>query len=170
MAKADDYGPVSFRNFSPRRAFQFPGALANPFASETAGSASGSVTEPMFSGARYVADQARRVFEPAAKAETGEQIVLNDDNAETYVAETLFEADIDEQQQLVVDMNPLWDPALFDVMPFIFDRTGRTQWEDFHGTGLVFPGATTGTVVPEPTTGALLALGLAVLAVRRRRA
>jgi hypothetical protein len=169
-AQSQDYGPISFRNFTPRRAIQFPLAITNALAPSESGGA-GSVLDPMFSGARYVADQARRVFDPAAKTESNE-IVLAEDNMETYVAETLFEAPIDEQQQLVVDLTPLWDPNLFDVIPFIFDKTAHTQWEDFHGAGLAFPAVlpTPGPVVPEPATGGLLALGLVALALRRPRA
>jgi hypothetical protein len=76
------------------------------------------------------------------------------------------------QPQLVVDLNPLWDPNLFDVLPFIFDRTGRTQWDDAHGSsiGIAAPPQTAGPVVPEPATGGLFAFGLAALALRRNRA
>jgi len=161
----EEIGPISFRNFSPRRPIQF--SLPNLH-----GALSESGLEPMFAGARYVVDQAKRVAEFDVKADENEQIVLNEDSVESYVAETLFEAAIeDAQQQLVVDLSPLWDQSVFGVIPDLIDRTAFTMWDDFHGTGLVFPqGPPPGNVIPEPATGGLLAIGLAALAMRRKRA
>ena len=59
---------------------------------------------------------------------------------------------------------------MFDVIPDLIDRTG------IHAVGrfprhAVFPhGPPPGTVIPEPATGGLLAIGLAALAMRRKRA
>jgi hypothetical protein len=158
----EEIGPISFRHFSPRRPIQF--SLPNLHGLSESG------LEPMFAGARYVVDQAKRVAEFDLKADENEQIVLNEDSVETYVAETLFEAAIDDpQQQLVVNLTPLWDPSVFDVIPDLIDRTGFTMWDDFHGTGLVFPqGPPPGNVIPEPATGGLLAIGLSALAMRRK--
>jgi PEP-CTERM motif len=175
-AATDDVGPISFRNFAPRRPIQYALPLGIGIGQ---GAASQSALEPMFSGARYLAEQAKRAFEAKTKdsndAESkSDQIVLNDDNVQTYVAETLFEAPMDEPQpQLVVDLTPLWDPNLFDVMPFIFDRTARTMWDDAHGTSVAIappPHTNPGPVVPEPATGALFAFGLVAFALRRNRA
>jgi hypothetical protein len=158
---ADEIGPSSFRNFQPRRSIQL--SLPNG-----QGALSNSAFEPVFAGARYLADQAKSVVEFEFKADDGgEQIVLNEDSVETYVAETLFEASIDEPQ-LVVDLTPLWDPAVFDVIPELIDRTAFTMWDDFHGNRVKFGAPPTGVVIPEPATGGLLAIGLATLALRRR--
>jgi hypothetical protein len=156
--------PVSFRNFAPRRPIQF----ALPHAQSVVAP---SAVEPMFAGARYVADQARRdpVPEPdvAAPAEPKDEIVLAEDNSAKYVAETIFETPIEGTgPQLVADLRPLWDPNLFDVIPELIDRTGFTMWDDFHGTSVRF-GPPVSNVIPEPATGALLAIGLAALAIRR---
>lgn len=162
----EEIGPISFRNFKPRRPIQFSLPIGQ-------GALSESTLEPVFAGARYVVDQAKRVVEFDFKADDGDkQIVLNEDSVESYVAETLFEASSeDPQQQLAVDLTPLWDPSVFDVIPDLIDRTGFTQWDDFHGTGVRFPSGTApGNVIPEPATGGLLAIGLAALALRRKRA
>ncbi len=154
--------PISFHHFAPRRAIQFPVAIAQAVALETG-------VDTVFSGARYLADQAKRVFELDVENEpSGEQIVLNEDGVENYVAETVFDVSAVEPQ-LVVDLTPLWDPSVFDVIPGLIARGGASQWDDFHGTGVILRGAPAPPVViPEPTTGALLAVGLGALALRRR--
>jgi hypothetical protein len=161
----EEIGPISFRHFAPRRPIQFSLPVGQ-------GALSESGLESVFAGARYLVDQAKRVVEFDFKADDGgKQIVLNEDSVETYVAETLFEAPIDDPEpQLVVDLTPLWDPSVFDVIPDLIDRSGFTQWDDFHGTGVRFPSGTAapGNVIPEPATGGLLAIGLAALAMRRR--
>jgi PEP-CTERM motif len=165
----DDYGPISFRSFAPRRPIQYALPLGIGVGQN---GASHSLLEPMFSGARYLAGQAKRVFEPKANENSGNEIVLNEDNVPTYVAETLFEAQMeDPQPQLVVDLNPLWT-AEFNVMPELFDKTARTMWDDAGGAGYAIapPPQQPGTVIPEPATGGLFALGLAALALSRKRA
>lgn len=159
----DEIGPISFRNFRPRRPIQFALPVGQAAFSE-------SGLESVFAGARYVVDQAKRVVAFDFQANDDKQIVLNEDDVENYVAETLFEASIEgDPQQLVVDLIPLWDPSVFDVIPALIDRTAWTQWDDFHGTSLP-TGSGPGTVIPEPAPGALLAIGLAALAIRRKRA
>ena len=161
----DSYGPVSFRNFAPRRPMQVPLHLVHAIF-DTNSSAGDTV---VFSGARYLAEQSKRVFDFDAKANEDNQIVLAaDDGVEDYVSENVFGTAGDEVQ-LKVDLLALWDPALFDVIPGLIARDGWSQWDEFHGIG---PGQKPRqpVIVPEPTTGALLALGLGALALRRRTA
>ncbi|HKA15039.1 MAG TPA: PEP-CTERM sorting domain-containing protein [Myxococcota bacterium] len=163
-----EIGPTSFRNFAPRRPLQFPIAIAHAVLSETS-------VDPVFAGARYLANEARRVFEvkdDKAHVKSDDQIVLAEDGVQRYVAETLFDQSTD-QTQLVVDFTPLWDPAVFDIIPGLINRMGYQQWDDFHGTSVITVPPASGTApqtpVPEPATGALVALGLAALAAKRRR-
>jgi PEP-CTERM motif-containing protein len=155
----ENYGPLSFHNFSPRRPFEVPNLAHAVFESD-------AVDTIVFSGARYIAEQSKRVFEPDAKAKDDAIVLASNDGAQDLVAETLFGAAGDEVQ-LKVDLTPLWDPAVFDVIPGLIARHGWTQWDEFHGIGPTH-GPRTPIVVPEPTTGALLALGLGALALRRR--
>ena len=146
---------ISFRNFAPRRPLQFPLAIAHAVLADTN-------VDPVFAGARYLANETRGVLD--VKTDKAE------DSVQSYVAETLFDQSTD-QTQLVVDLTPLWDPAVFDIIPGLINRMGYQQWDDFHGTSLRVPRGTAPAQtppVPEPATGALVALGLAALAVRRR--
>ncbi|TMA34569.1 MAG: PEP-CTERM sorting domain-containing protein [Deltaproteobacteria bacterium] len=157
---------ISFRNFAPRRPLQFPLAIAHAVLADTN-------VDPVFAGARYLANETRGVLDvktDKAEVKTDDQIVLAEDSVQSYVAETLFDQSTD-QTQLVVDLTPLWDPAVFDIIPGLINRMGYQQWDDFHGTSLRVPRGTAPAQtppVPEPATGALVALGLAALAVRRR--
>ena len=160
----EEIGPISFRNFSPRRPIQF--SLPNVH-----GALSESGLQPMFAGARYIVDQAKRVAEFDFKADENEQIVLNEDSVESYVAETLFEAQIEDPQHLlVVDLDSALGPVRVRRDPRR-DRSHRIhEWDDFHGTSSSRIGPPPGNVIPEPATGGLLAIGLAALAMRRKRA
>jgi len=162
--KAEEaYGPISFRNFAPRRPLQMPLNLAHAVFDNN------GIDTAVFSGARYLVEQSKRVFEVDAKKSDDDQIVLAaNDGVEDYVSESMFGAASDEMQ-LKVDLTPLWDPAIFDVIPGLIARNGWTQWDDFHGLGSGHR-ARPPTVVPEPATGALLAFGIGALALRRRTA
>jgi len=159
----DSYGPISFRNFAPRRPLQIPLHLVHAvFENNNAGDT------VVFSGARYLAEQSKRVFELDAKANDDDEIVLAaNDGVEDYVSENVFGTAGDEVQ-LKVDLLALWDPAIFDVIPGLITRNGWSQWDEFHGIGPGH-GPRRPVIVPEPTTGGLLAFGLGALALRRRR-
>ena len=159
----DSYGPISFRNFSPRHPFNVPLHMAHAIFENEA------VDTVVFSGARYLAEQSKRVFELDTKVNDDQIVLASNDGAADYVAETLFGAAGDEVQ-LTVDVTPLWDPAIFDVIPGLIARNGWSQWDEFHGIGGSGNGRRPPVVVPEPTTGALLAFGLGALALRRRTA
>lgn len=160
----ETYGPLSYRSFAPRRPLQVPLHLAH--AALDGASASDAV---FFSGARYLAEQSKRVFDFDPKAANVEnQIVLaRQDGAPTSVAGSLFSGAPDTVQ-LRVDLKPLWDPGRFDIIPGLVARNGWQQWDDFHGLGLPI-NPRQAAVIPEPATGGLLALGLGALALFRRR-
>jgi hypothetical protein len=158
----DSYGPISFRNFSPRHPLNVPLHLAHAVFESNA------VDTIVFSGARYIADQSKRVFEVDTKAKDDQIVLASNDGAQDLVSETLFAAAGDEVQ-LTVDLTPLWDPSVFDVIPGLLVRNGWSMWDDFHGTGAGPRTPLPSPVVPEPSTGALLAFGLGALALRRRR-
>jgi hypothetical protein len=159
---------ISFRNYRPRRLVQFP-------VPRGAAPVSDATREAVFAGARLAIDPAKPVVVSEANVSAGgDDIVLaQEDGVEDYVAETLFgDPATDGTMQLVVDLTPVWE-GRFDAIPALIDRSGYSQWDDFHGTGvLLLSGAVVppGGVIPEPASGGLLAIGLAALALRRKHA
>src|SRR5262245_36278107 len=120
----DETDPIAFRNFAPRRPIQYALPSARAAASPELRA------EPAFAGARLLPDEPRRDLPVDVAAVGGDnEIVLAQDNVESYVAETLFEAPIDDPQpRLVVDLSQLWDSSLFDIIPDLIDRSAFTQW------------------------------------------
>ena len=165
VAPSEVAGPVALPNLESAR---LPLIGARAFAS--AAIPDMSTLDPLFAGARYLAREAQQMFgQLQARAEEDETIVLEEDGVEDYVTDTLFEQPPDEPV-LAVDLSPLWDPSLFDVIPGLIARDGYSQYDDFVGTGNAVGGAPVAPViVPEPETGALVAIGLIALALRASR-
>ena len=159
----ETYGPLSFRGFAPRRPLQVPHLVHAALDGTTI-----AVDTVVFSGARYIAEQSQRVFEADAEQPDEENAIVlaANDSVEEYVSESLFSG-AGDTVQLRVDLQPLWDPARFDIIPGPIARNGWQQWDDFHGVNMSL-NPRRPIAIPEPTTGALLALGLGALALHRR--
>ena len=94
-------------------------------------------------------------------------MLAREDADEDYVSDAMFDQSVD-RPVLTVDLTPLWDPAIFDRIPATISKTGFTQYDDFHGNGVDLLRSAPPSAIPEPQTGALLALGLAAFALRHR--
>ena len=86
-------------------------------------------------GARYIAEQAKRVFEFDPRPRRRRADRAGRRRRRGYVAETVFDVTMDETQ-LEVDLTQLWDPGRFDVIPGVIGSSVASQWDDFHGTSL----------------------------------
>ena len=118
--------------------------------------------EALFAGRRYRAQESQRISSlPSFPSSQGDTIVLDDIDA--FVSDNVFDDPLDPT--LVADTAGIWDPALFDIIPPLVPIDGQSQFDDFAGDNNDDPTP----VVPEPRTGALLALGLAVMAIHKRR-
>jgi len=165
-AESETIGADTFRSFAPARPPLLP-----PRAIARAALPDASLLEPLFSGARLLAQEAQRVFDLPQVAAAGEEDIAleEEDVVEEYVADTLFDESV-EQPVLAVDLTPLWDPVVFDVIPPSILRDGYSMYDDFHGGSVRFSGPPPAPfVVPEPETSALLVLGLIALALRAQR-
>jgi len=117
--------------------------------------------EALFMGREYRAPESQRISSlPSFPSSQGDTIVL--DEVDAFVPDNVFDDALDSA--LVADPTPIWDPLLFDIIPPLIPLEGQSQFDDFAGDD---PDRRT-PIVPEPRTGALLALGLALLAARKR--
>jgi hypothetical protein len=89
-------------------------------------------------------------------------IVLDD--VDVLLTDTLFKDAL--QPGVVADATVIWDPNLFDVIPNPTGPGGSNQYDDFAGQGS-FDQALP-PIIPEPSTGSLVALGFLGLALRVR--
>ena len=86
------------------------------------------------------------------------------DDVDTFVADQFFKDLL--KPTFVADRGKIWDPDIFDVIPPLFPIGNDNRFDDFPDVGIDPSG---GTVVPEPGTGLLRALGITALAWSRRR-
>jgi hypothetical protein len=120
--------------------------------------------EQLFMGSLYRADVGTRLTRFATFPRSrGDVIVLDD--VDIILTDTLFKDAL--QPGVVADATAIWDPNLFDVIPNLTGPGGSNQYDDFAGQGSF--GQALPPVIPEPSTGSLVALGLLGLALRVRR-
>ena len=116
--------------------------------------------ESLFSSAKLSGQADRRLVELPPVVDDSQEIVLSraDDGVERYVQKDLFDSTT-EQPILAVDLEPRWNPDVFDIIPPLLSRYGHSQYDDFFGNGAALSGPVRQPfMVPEPATGVLLAL------------
>jgi hypothetical protein len=143
-----------------------PVHLDRPPLTMSADSATGFIPtlnlEALFKGGEFRGEFGRKLGRlPSFPSYAGDTMVI--DEVDGQADEDLFKDVL--QPTFVADRGEIWDPAIFDVIPPLFPIGNDNRYDDFPDVG-IYP--TDGTVVPEPGTGMLVALGLAGLAWRRR--
>lgn len=119
--------------------------------------------ESLFSGTKFRGEFGRKLGHlPSFPSHGGDMIVIDD--VDTFVADQFFKDLL--KPTFVATRGEIWDPRLFDVIPPLFPIGNDIRFDDFPGQGL---DPSDGAVIPEPATGALLAMGLAGLAWSGRR-
>jgi PEP-CTERM motif len=158
--------PISFENFryAKRPMLVKDDVGATPNFTQVASA------DVFFSGARYLAQQAQKALQMPRflSQEQENQIILDDDQGgvDDYVSEQILEEP--KEPPLRVDLTPLWNPKVFDVIPPMLAWWGEAQYDDLVGPPSILIGPSP-VPVPEPHTAAMIALGLVVLALRSRR-
>jgi hypothetical protein len=119
--------------------------------------------ESLFNGTKFRGELGRVLGDlPSFPSHLGDMIVIDD--VDTFVADQFFKDLL--KPTFVADRGKIWDSGIFDVIPPLFPIGNDNRFDDFPGVG-IDPSA--GTVIPEPGTGLLLALGITALAWSRRR-
>jgi hypothetical protein len=120
--------------------------------------------ETLFSGTEFRGEFGRRLGAlPSFPSHGGDMIVIDD--VDTFVADQFFKDLL--KPTFVADTGKIWDPKIFDVIPPLFPIGNDERYDDFPEPGI--DPRDGNPVVPEPGTGLLLGVGLAVLGWRRRR-
>jgi hypothetical protein len=163
--------PLTFRNF--QLPFRRPMiASEKTVQAASRGSEFEAIRELLASGTRLIARGAREAL-AFAKLEMNSddrRIVLEAEEVEEDVVERLFDATRGRDAILVADLTPLWESAVFDVIPAPLRTWGEHVDDDFVGPGLVFREPVPQPVaIPEPESAALVLIGLTVLGIRRIR-
>jgi hypothetical protein len=119
--------------------------------------------ESLFGGSEFRGEFGRKLSSlPSFPSHAGDTIVIDD--IDPFLADQFFKDLL--KPTFVADGAPIWDPAIFDVIPPLFPIGNDFRYDDFPGMG-IDPNA--GAVVPEPGTGVLVSFGLLALAWSRRR-
>jgi hypothetical protein len=123
--------------------------------------------ERLFASSQFRGEWGRRLSNlPSFPSARGDALVIDDLDA--FVAAHVFDDLL--EPVVVADNRELWDPAIFDVIPPLWPVGNGYRFDDFPDPGVDLSKSV--PIVPEPTSGLLLSLGLGLLgwSGRQRRA